>query len=163
MYTRQTIYRVSIGVRDVCNRRFEHDNEFFFTNPPTKEEFLATRPPWMEVWKDTILPAIQSNPFPYLQLGTKRSEVEFPVNEQIVRVLVEKVDVIGVPYRDQIIIPHDDIKSALGRKYKDDDKAYVFLLQNENLVIDRYQKQNSTFVAIMKKLLIERAKSLPVA
>ncbi len=124
---------------------------FNFSNPPTPEDFknLVKKLPWAYgAWEDTLIPILDTNPWPYLTLGTKSASVklfvqDFGTNKQVGHLEVSKDEIIKNDNYPRILFPCN-LFIKLSKKYKEAERADIreFLEQNKMNIIGILIKQS---------------------
>ncbi len=119
--------------------------EFYFQHPPTREDFLQVcrQLPWCSVWDQTLLPIVNNNDWPMMDMTRKASSVELKNADGI---LVGTLRVTKqVAYENQNgmanYISSSELDRALkGMKGNDVIKAREVLRDKNNYILEQSQK-----------------------
>lgn len=133
-------------------------HEFFFRNPPSREDFLelAKMVPWMATWDETLIPAIRdkSTNWPYLTFGQKASHSAVEVDGEIYRITVDRWDLYQNGYYVQDYLSHEDA-SRLTCRLKDREGAFLSLRYND-LAITNISVEENVAIQDAARLWLER-------
>ena len=138
-------------------------HDFDFRNPPSREDFLQVynQLPWMNVWKDTLIPVIAANPWPMIDFAHKGAHAELMVDgKQVGHLEVWKQETWENGCYNAPFLTVDIIEKVTRRLKGDREAARKYIDDRANTIMEACTKREDGWdteavVKEVRKVLVE--------